>query len=110
MAAAGYKKAAGPIFSIRRLRWAMVVAGLLLMIVLTGYIGYARYRMHKLVSGLPGRLGIPLSHAGDGDHVTILAGVAGANFVYATRGESKSAAPEIAWITLNDVGIVLYGL
>lgn len=97
--------AAKPIFSIRRLRWAIVVAGLLLMAVLTGYIGYARYRMHKLVADLPGRLGINITQ--ETDHVTYSQTWQGRT-VFTLRA-AKQVQHKDGKITLQDVGIVLYG-
>jgi len=97
--------AARPIFSIRRLRWAIVLAGLLLVAVLAGYIGYARYRMHKLVAGLPGRLGINITQ--ETDHVTYSQTWQGRT-VFTLRA-AKQIQHEDGKITLKDVGIVLYG-
>ena len=94
-----------PIFSIRRLRWAIVVAGLLLMAVLTGYIGYARYRMHKLVADLPGKLGINITQ--ETDHVTYSQTWQGRT-VFTLRA-AKQVQHKDGKITLEDVGIVLYG-
>ena len=94
-----------PFFSIRRLRWAMVAGGLLLMIVLTGYIGYARYRMHRLVSSLPGRLGIHITQ--ETDHVTYSQTWQGRT-VFTLRA-AKQVQHRDGTITLHDVGIVLYG-
>lgn len=96
---------ARPIFSIRRLRWAIAAAGLLLMIVLTGYIGYARYRMHKLVAGLPGRLGIHITQ--ETDHVTYSQTWQGRT-VFTLRA-AKQVQHQDGKITLEDVGIVMYG-
>ena len=83
----------------------MVAGGLLLMIVLTGYIGYARYRMHKLVSGLPGRLGIHITQ--ETDHVTYSQTWQGRT-VFTLRA-AKQVQHQDGTITLHDVGIVLYG-
>ena len=97
--------AAKPIFSIRRLRWAIVVAGVLLIAVLTGYIGYARYRMHKLVADLPGRLGINITQ--ETDHVTYSQTWQGRT-VFTLRA-AKQMQHKDGKITLQDVGIILYG-
>lgn len=97
--------ASKPIFSIRRLRWAMVVGGLLLLIVLTGYIGYGRYRMRKLVSSLSGRLGIHITQ--ETDHVTYSQTWQGRTVF--TLHAAKQIQHQDGKITLQDVGIVLYG-
>lgn len=97
--------ASKPIFSIRRLRWAVLVAGVLLMVVLTGYIGYARYRLHKLVADLPGRLGINITQ--ETDHVTYSQTWQGRT-VFTLRA-AKQVQHKDGKITLQDVGIILYG-
>ena len=97
--------ASKPIFSIRRLRWAMVAGGLLLMIVLTGYIGYARYRLHRAVSSLADRLGVHISQ--ETDHVTYSQTWQGRTVF--TLHAAKQIQHQDGKITLKDVGIVLYG-
>ena len=103
--AASSKGLSKPIFSIRRLRWAMVAAAVLLVIVLAGYIGYARYRMHRLLSGLPDRFGVHISQ--ETDHVTYSQTWQGRT-VFTLRA-AKQIQHKDGTVTLSDVGIVLYG-
>ena len=91
--------------STRGLRIGLVVCALLLVAVVAGFIGFARYRAHRFLAGLPGKLGINITQETD-------------NFTYSQSLKGKTiftvhASKEIqrndGKITLKDVGIVLYG-
>ena len=91
--------------STRALRRGLVVCALLLIAVVIGFIGYARYRANRFLAGLPEKLGIHITQETD-------------NFTYSQSLKGKTiftvhASKEIqrndGKITLKDVGIVLYG-
>lgn len=92
-------------FSIRRLRWAMLVGGLTVLVVVSGYIGYARYRMNRFVAGLPGKLGINITQ--ETDHVTYSQTWQGRT-VFTLRA-AKQIQHKDGTFTLKDVGVVVYG-
>lgn len=97
--------AAKPFFSIRRLRWTMLVGCVTVVLVVAGYIGYARYKLHRLVADLPGRLGINITQ--ETDHVTYSQTWQGRT-VFTLRA-AKQIQHKDGTITLQDVGVVLYG-
>jgi lipopolysaccharide export system protein LptA len=94
-----------PVVTIRRLRWALVTGGVLLVGVLAGYIMYARYKVNHYLSDLKDRLGIHLST--ETDHVTYSQTVQGRTVF--TLHAAKQFQHADGKLTLHDVGIVLYG-
>ena len=46
--------------SVAQLRIWLLVGAMLLVLVIAGFFGYARYRTHRFLAGLPGKLGIDI--------------------------------------------------
>jgi lipopolysaccharide export system protein LptA len=53
-------------FSIKRLRWVLAAAAVLLIVVLTAYIGYGRYLAQMVYTRLLKRAGVTVSHDTNG--------------------------------------------
>jgi lipopolysaccharide export system protein LptA len=91
--------------SVGKVRVGLLVGAGLLVAVVLGFVGYARYAGRRFVQGLPARLGVDVKQTTD-------------NFTYSQSMEGKTvytihAAKSIqhndGTVTLRDVGIVLYG-
>ncbi len=92
-------------FSVERLRvWLLAGAGLL-VIVISGFLGYAHYRAHRFLTNLPKKLGVDIRRETNG--YTYSQSVQGRT-VY-TIHAAKAVERSDGKITLHDVGIVLYG-
>jgi lipopolysaccharide export system protein LptA len=91
--------------STRTLRMVLVAGALLLVAVVVGFIGYAHYRAHKFLIGLPGRLGVNITQ--ETDNFTYSQSLKGKTIF--TVHASKAIGRKDGKITLHDVGIVLYG-
>lgn len=92
--------------SLRTVRYGLAVAGLLLVAVVAGFVGYARYRVHGALKGLPGRLGVHITQ--ESDNVTYSQSVKGRT-IYTVHA-AKQIEREAGKYTLRDVGIVMYGM
>lgn len=91
--------------SVERLRvWLLVGAGLLLLVI-AGFLGYGRWRAHRLLTALPKKLGVNIRRETNG--FTYSQSVRG-NTVY-TIHAAKAVERADGKVTLHDVGIVLYG-
>ena len=93
------------VFSIRRLRWALVLAAVVLVAVLAGYIGYARYMLRGSLKASLARLGIAIEQ--ETDNVAFSQSSGGRTIF--TLHAAKQFQHKDGKITLHDVGIVLYG-
>ena len=93
------------VFSIRRLRWVLVLAAVVLVAVLAGYIGYARYRLRGSLKASLARLGIAIEQ--ETDNVAFSQSSGGRTIF--TLHAAKQFQHKDGKITLHDVGIVLYG-
>ena len=91
--------------SVKSLRvWLLVGAGLLL-VVIGGFLGYAHYRAHRFLAGLPGKLGVNIQREADG--YTWSQSVKGRTVF--TMHAAKAIQRTDGKTTLRDVGIILYG-
>ena len=91
--------------SIERLRlWLLVGAGLLVTVIV-GFLGYAHYRAHRLLTNLPKKLGVDIRRETNG--YTYSQSVQGRT-VY-TIHAAKAVERSDGKVMLHDVGIVLYG-
>ncbi len=92
--------------TIARLRVWIVGVAFLLLAVLTGFFFYARYKAHRLITDLPGRLGATIARSSDG--FTYSQSVKGrtAFTIHASKVVQFTGG---ASATLHDVVITLYG-
>ncbi|HEX6466477.1 MAG TPA: hypothetical protein VFZ99_04165, partial [Terriglobales bacterium] len=51
---------------VERLRIWLAATALLLLLIVAGFYGYARYRVHKALRELPARLGIEVEQSTEG--------------------------------------------
>ena len=91
--------------TVRGLSWALIAAAVLLVAVLAGYSGFARYKLNRTLTGLKDRLGIHLSQ--ETDHFTYSQTMQGRTVL--TLRAAKQYQHADGKLTLHDVGIVLYG-
>ena len=91
--------------SIERLRAGLLVGAAALLLILAGFLGYAHYRAHRFLRGLPARLGASITR--ETDHVTYSQTVGGRTLftVRAARATQRADGK----VMLHDVAIVLYG-
>ncbi len=91
--------------SVARLRRWLLGGVILLLLVLAGLLGYARYRAHRFMADLPHRLGIDIKSETNG--FTASRSVKGRTLY--TVHASKAVQRENGKTTLHDVAITLYG-
>ncbi len=91
--------------SIDRLRVWLLVGAALLVLVIAGFLGYARYRTHRFLAGLPGRLGVNIRRETNG--YTYSQSVKGKTVM--TLHAAKAVEHSNGKLTLHDVGMILYG-
>jgi lipopolysaccharide export system protein LptA len=91
--------------SVERLRIWLVVGAALLVLVIAGFLGYARYRTHRFLAGLPARLGVDIRRETNG--YTYSQSVGGKTVM--TLHASKAVEHKDGKLTLHDVRMVLYG-
>ncbi len=89
----------------RLVRCVLLVAAITLVAVILGFVGYARYRVRRLVRDLPTRLGADIKQETNG--FTYSQSVGGRTVF--TVHASKEIQRINGRITLHDVGITLYG-
>ena len=92
--------------TIAHLRRWLVALAVLLVAVVAGFLGYARYRMHRAIHDLPERLGMQIERSSDG--FTYSQSVKGrtAFTVHASKAVQYKGGSRAA---LHDVSITLYG-
>jgi lipopolysaccharide export system protein LptA len=91
--------------SVERLRiWLLAGAGLLVMVVVV-FLGYAHYRAHRFLTGLPKKLGVDIRR--ETNAFTYSQSVEGRTIytIHAAKAVERSDGKTM----LHDVGIVLYG-
>ncbi|WP_263384091.1 LptA/OstA family protein [Granulicella arctica] len=91
--------------SIDRLRVWLLVGAALLVLVIAGFLGYARYRTHRFLAGLPAKLGIDIRRETNG--YTYSQSVKGKTVM--TLHAAKAVEHSNGKLTLHDVGMILYG-
>src|SRR5271170_4673218 len=92
--------------TVARLRWGIVGLTCLLLLVLAGFFGYARYRLHRLAKDLPAKLGIDIQQTANG--FTYSQSSKGHTFftIHASKLVQHKNGGQAA---LHDVDITLYG-
>jgi len=95
----------GVSISVERLRrWLLAGAGLLVAVIVA-FLGYAHYRAHRFLAGLPAKLGADIRQETNG---FTYSQSDGKRTIY-TIHASKAVEHKDGRYTLHDVGIVLYG-
>ena len=91
--------------SVKSLRvWLLVGAGLLAAVI-GAFLGYAHYRAHRFLAGLPRKLGVDIQREADG--YTYSQSVQGKTVF--TIHAAKAVQHRDGKTTLHDVDIILYG-
>ncbi len=91
--------------SVKRLQVWLLVGASLLVLVIGAFLGYAHYRSHRFLAGLPGKLGVDIQREANG--YTYSQSVQGKTVF--TIHAAKAVQHKDGKTTLHDVGIVLYG-
>ncbi|NYF79773.1 LptA/OstA family protein [Granulicella arctica] len=91
--------------SVERLRVWLVVGVALLVLVIAGFLGYAHYRAHRFLAGLPGKLGVDIRRETNG--YTYSQSLGGKTVM--TLHASKAVEHNNGKLTLHDVSMILYG-
>src|SRR5882757_6263208 len=91
--------------SVERLRNWLLVGAALLVLVIAGFLGYARYRAHRFIAGLPSKLGIDIRRETNG--YTYSQSVKGKTVM--TLHAAKAVEHMNGKLTLHDASMVLYG-
>ncbi len=91
--------------SVERLRVGLVAGAGLLVLIVAAFLGYAHYRAHRLLTGLPARLGIDVRQETNG---YTYSQTVGSKTIYTVHA-AKSVQHRDGKYTLKDVGIVVYG-
>src|SRR5271165_1291474 len=92
--------------TVARARLGIALLACLLLLVLAGFFGYARYRLHRLAKDLPARLGIDIQQTANG--FTYSQSSKGHTFftIHASKLVQRKNGGQA---TLHDVAITLYG-
>ena len=90
--------------SIQRLRWVLLAGALILLGVLTAFIGYGRYRALKAYRQIIARSGVSLTH--DSNGVTYSQSLKGKK-IFTLRAKSESSLGNGKY-TLHDAELLLY--
>ncbi|HEY0264112.1 MAG TPA: LptA/OstA family protein [Granulicella sp.] len=91
--------------SIDRLRIWLLVGAALLVAVIAGFLGYAQYRAHRFLAGLPAKLGVDIRRETNG--YTYSQSVGGKTVM--TLHAAKAVEHQNGKLTLRDVDMTLYG-
>src|SRR5271170_1855479 len=92
--------------TVARFRLGIIVSACLLLLVLAGFFGYARYRIHRLAKDLPARLGIDIQQTADG--FTYSQSSRGHTF-FTIHASKLVQLKNGGHASLHDVAITLYG-
>ena len=91
--------------SLKTIRYWLAGLAVALLLLVAGLIGYARYKVHRLMGELPGRLGVHITQ--ESDNVTYSQSYRGRT-VYTVHAKKQIQRKDGVY-TLRDVGMVLYG-
>ncbi len=91
--------------SVERLRIGLLVGAALLVLVIAGFLGYARYRLHHTLAALPGRLGATITKEFNGYTYSQSDGKKTIFTIHAAQAVQHTDGK----YTLHDVSMVLYG-
>jgi lipopolysaccharide export system protein LptA len=92
--------------TIERLRKWIIVAGVVLVLAIVGFLGYARYRIRQVGRDLPGKLGLQIQRSTDG--FTVSRSNAGHTqfLLHASKAIQYKGGGHLV---LHDVSILMYG-
>jgi len=91
--------------SVERLRIGLLAGAGLLVLVIAGFLGYARYKIHRGLVNLPGKLGATITREFNGWTWSQSDGKKTVFTIHA----SKAVEHKDGTVTLHDVNMVLYG-
>ncbi len=91
---------------IQRLRIWLASTALLLLFIVAGFYGYARYRVHKVLRQLPARLGVEIEQSTEG---FTLSKSEGGRTLFTIHASKAVRYKEAGRAELKDVNIVVYG-
>ena len=91
--------------SVERLRIGLLVGAGLLVLVIAAFLGYARYKVHRALVDLPGKLGATVSKEFNGYTYSQSDG----KRTIFTLHASKAVQHKDNTVSLHDVNMVLYG-
>ncbi len=91
--------------TVERLRTGLLVGAGLLVLVIAGFLGYARYKVHRALVALPGRLGATITKEFNGWTYSQSDGKKTIFTIHA----SKAVQHTDGTLTLHDVSMILYG-
>lgn len=90
--------------SVERLRWVLIAAGVLLVLIVAGFVGYGRYRAYKTFQNILKRNGVTITHETNG--FTYSQSVKGKTLftLHAAKAQQRSDG---VWL-LHDAELTLY--
>ncbi|MBB5055648.1 lipopolysaccharide export system protein LptA [Granulicella aggregans] len=91
--------------SVERLRIGLLVGAGLLVLVIAAFLGYARYRVGKVIADLPGKLGATVTKEFNGYTYSQSDGKRTIFTIHAAKAMQHSDGK----LTLHDVSMILYG-
>ena len=91
--------------TVERLRVGLVAGACLLVLVIAGFFGYARYRLHRTLVSLPGRMGATITKEFNGWTYSQSNGKQTVYTIHASKAEQHTDGT----LTLHDVSMILYG-
>ena len=92
-------------FEARKARWVVAGLGIVLVAVVLGFVGYAHYRAHAFLQGLPGRLGMNITQ--ETNNVTFSQSYKGKTIF--TVHAARQIQHKDGKVTLKDVSVEVYG-
>ena len=93
--------------TIASLRLWIIILAVLLVAALAGFYGYARYKAHRIIADLPGKLGVEISRSSNGFTISKSEKGHTAFMLHASNAVEYKDGGDRA--TLHDVIITLYG-
>ena len=91
--------------SVERLRIGLLVGAGLLVLVIAAFLGYARYRVGKVIADLPGKMGATITREANG----ITFSQSDGKRTIFTIHAAKEMQHNDGKLTLHDVSMILYG-
>ena len=91
--------------SVERLRIGLLVGAGLLVLVIAAFLGFARYKVHRALVGLPGRLGATITKEFNGYTYSQSDGKKTIFTIHAAKAVQHTDGT----YTLHDVNMILYG-
>ncbi|WP_263376157.1 LptA/OstA family protein [Granulicella aggregans] len=91
--------------SVERLRIGLLVGAGLLVLVIAAFLGYARYRVGRVIADLPGKMGATITREANGITFSQSDGKRTIFTIHAAKEMQHSDGK----LTLHDVSMILYG-